>query len=194
MTVIHRFAVKGLCIALMLVISSLPNATLLPYRGSRGETLLTPAPQTVNDSKPLDQGDTARPVENYIERDLAKTQADAEQGNADAQFRLGSMYDLGVGVARDYKLALAWYTKAAEQGNGDAQSALGYLYYEGRGTPQDYKQAYAWSSLAAANEKIEAIHNRNEAASKLSPAELEEAQKMAAELAQQIEKNQADKK
>ncbi|MDP7426472.1 MAG: sel1 repeat family protein, partial [Rhodospirillales bacterium] len=45
----------------------------------------------------------------------------AEQGDADAQNNLGSMYDQGQGVLQDYKTALKWYTLAAEQGDADAQ-------------------------------------------------------------------------
>jgi uncharacterized protein len=33
----------------------------------------------------------------------------AEQGNADAQYNLGGMYDTGQGVPQDYKQAVKWY-------------------------------------------------------------------------------------
>ena len=45
----------------------------------------------------------------------------AEQGNADAQWLLGSMYEEGKGVPQDYKIAVKWYTHAAEQGYARAQ-------------------------------------------------------------------------
>ena len=41
----------------------------------------------------------------------------AEQGDANAQYNLGSMYFDVRGVSQDYKQAVAWYRKAAEQGN-----------------------------------------------------------------------------
>lgn len=56
--------------------------------------------------------------------DLAATQRAAEQGDAEAQFDLGVMYDYGDGVAKDKAKAVYWYTKAAEQGNAEAQKAL----------------------------------------------------------------------
>ncbi len=40
----------------------------------------------------------------------------AEQGNANAQYNLGVMYQQGWGVPRDYKKAVKWFRLAAEQG------------------------------------------------------------------------------
>ena len=40
----------------------------------------------------------------------------AEQGDADAQFNLGTMYGIGLGVPQDFAKAVKWYRKAAEQG------------------------------------------------------------------------------
>ena len=37
----------------------------------------------------------------------------AEQGDVDAQYHLGVMYDNGDGVSQDYKEAVRWYTLAA---------------------------------------------------------------------------------
>ncbi|EET45193.1 Sel1 repeat protein [Neisseria sicca ATCC 29256] len=53
--------------------------------------------------------------------DLQKTLQSAKQGNADAQFNLGLMYDSGRGVRQDYTKAVQWYRKAAEQGVAEAQ-------------------------------------------------------------------------
>jgi len=117
----------------------------------------------------------------------------AEQGDAKSQYNLGVMYDQGQGVPQDYKQAVKWFTKAAEQGVAEAQYNLGALSSNGKGVPQDYKQAYAWFSLAAVDGNKAAVAARNRTESKLTPAALEEAQKMAAELLRQIEKNQAAK-
>ena len=43
------------------------------------------------------------------------------QGDADAQFNLGFMYDNGRGVAQNDAEAVRWYRKAAEQGDAGAQ-------------------------------------------------------------------------
>lgn len=73
----------------------------------------------------------------------------AEKGDADAQFRLGAMYAYGQEVAKDYKQAVRWYTKAAEQGDPRAQIPLGAMYYQGQGVRQDHKQAIKWYTRAA---------------------------------------------
>jgi len=74
----------------------------------------------------------------------------AEQGNADAQVKLGQIYELGLGVAHDYVEALKWYRKAAEQGNADAQYYLGEMYRHGVGVKQDRAEALKWYRKAAA--------------------------------------------
>ena len=48
----------------------------------------------------------------------------AEQGDPDAQYNLGLMYDNGNGVQRNYAEALRWLRMAAKQGFADAQTAL----------------------------------------------------------------------
>ena len=73
----------------------------------------------------------------------------ADQGNADAQFNLGYLYDKGQGVPLDYAQAAFLYRKAAEQGHAWAQYNLGLLYYRGRGVPRDYTEAAAWYRQAA---------------------------------------------
>jgi hypothetical protein len=62
----------------------------------------------------------------------------AEKGDAEAQLRLGWMYEKGDGRAQDYVEAVKWHRKAAEQGNAAAQNELGAMYYKGDGVPQDY--------------------------------------------------------
>ena len=52
----------------------------------------------------------------------------AEQGDADAQYNLGVMYDNGEGVTQDDAEAVKWYRRAAEQGNAFAQHNLGVMY------------------------------------------------------------------
>lgn len=46
---------------------------------------------------------------------------EAEQGDAEMQALLGSMYAEGVGVTQSYVTAREWYEKVAEQGNSEAQ-------------------------------------------------------------------------
>ncbi len=51
----------------------------------------------------------------------------ADQGNAEAQLRLGKMYADGTGVAKDLAEALKWYRKAADHGNVPALNAFAWL-------------------------------------------------------------------
>ena len=51
----------------------------------------------------------------------------AKQGNADAQFSLGAMYEKGEGVPTNYKTAVKWYRLAAKQDRPFAQSNLKHI-------------------------------------------------------------------
>jgi len=55
----------------------------------------------------------------------------AKQGNADAQDKLGWMYEHGKGVPQDYSTALKWYKLAAEQDHLDAISRVATFYQNG---------------------------------------------------------------
>jgi uncharacterized protein len=83
----------------------------------------------------------------------------AEQGNAIDQFNVGTMYDYGQGVTKNYKKAIFWYTKAAQQGFFKAQHNLGVMYENGKGVPQDFKKAIYWYTKAAENGDASAQHN-----------------------------------
>lgn len=74
---------------------------------------------------------------------------DANQGNVNAQFALGAMYELGRGVPQDYPEAVRWFRKAAEQGDANSQSKLGVMYFLGQNVLQDYAEAIRWSRKAA---------------------------------------------
>ena len=73
----------------------------------------------------------------------------AEAGQADAQCKLGEMYDLGRDFAHNMGLALHWYKKAAEQGNSDAQYWLGCLYAGSKCGMHNPDDAAQWMALAA---------------------------------------------
>jgi TPR repeat protein len=105
----------------------------------------------------------------------------ADQGDADAQHNLALMYYNGQGVVQDYKKATHWYTQAAEQGLAEAQNNLGLMYANGRGVVQDNIRAHMWMNIAAANGATTAPKNRDIAAAKMSPQQIERAQQMARE-------------
>jgi TPR repeat protein len=69
------------------------------------------------------------------------------------------LYEQGLGVARDEKLAAEWYAKAADQGHAWAQMSLGLLYVRGRGVPQDYTKAIFWLRNAAERNERRAQYN-----------------------------------
>ena len=72
-----------------------------------------------------------------------------DQGDAQAQTDLGSMYYQGTGVQQDYAKAVELYEKAASQGFADAQNGIGAMYTKGSGVRQDYAKAAQWYEKAA---------------------------------------------
>lgn len=112
---------------------------------------------------------------------LAECQAEAGQGNAIAQFILGSMYENGEGVAQDYKEAMKWYQKAAEQGDADAQYGLGKMYADGSGVAQDYVMSHMWFDIAAEQTYRDASNMRDSVAKIMTPQQIQEAQNLAKE-------------
>ncbi len=82
--------------------------------------------------------------------DLAYTlvRKSAEQGNAEAENELGTMYRLGEGVARDKEEAVRWYQRAAHHGNAEGMFNLGTCHYNGDGVGSNEYAAYVWFLLA----------------------------------------------
>ena len=80
----------------------------------------------------------------------------AEQGNANAQTVLGSMYLRGKkGLSVNYAEAIKWFRKSAEQGNASGQFHLGSQYYKSylksyltKKIDEDGVKAYVWFSMA----------------------------------------------
>jgi TPR repeat protein len=72
----------------------------------------------------------------------------AEQGDPEAQFCLGDMYNNGYGVAKDERKALALFRKSAEQRFAPSQINLGIMYSQGHGVDQDLIEAFMWLNIA----------------------------------------------
>ena len=102
----------------------------------------------------------------------------ASSGSANAQLNLGIMYANGQGVAKNYAEAVKWYGAAAKQGLAAAQYNLALMYTNGHGAPRDYILAYKWFSLSAASGYTEAIKGRDFITARMTPVQLEEAQKL----------------
>lgn len=101
----------------------------------------------------------------------------AKDGDAAAQYELGSFYENAKGDAHDEYAAMKWYEKAATQGKAEAQYRLGMLaegekaarwmlaaanqgmgeaqfrfsvmLAQGNGVRRDFIAAYAWAELAS---------------------------------------------
>lgn len=78
----------------------------------------------------------------------------AEQGFADAQYKLGVMYKYGWGVEQSYEKAAEWYLKAAKQGLAGAQYNLVRMYKNGLGVEQSAEKALEWLQKAANQRRV----------------------------------------
>jgi uncharacterized protein len=107
----------------------------------------------------------------------------AERGNPRAMAMLGYMYENGFGVPQSYDRAVELYTGAAEQGDPTGQHLLGLMYDKGHGVDRDDVVAYKWLSLAAAaaplRERDPYLRIRDAVASKMSPNDIVEGQRLA---------------
>ncbi len=105
----------------------------------------------------------------------------AEKGVAEAQYKLGMLYSMGIGVPLDLVQARQWWEKAAVQRHVSAQYYLGIMYSMGYGVPQDFVQAHKWHSLAAANGHKDAAMLRGVLPNQMTHAQIAEAQRLARE-------------
>jgi len=82
--------------------------------------------------------------------DFKETKAQAEAGDAEAQFNLALMYDVGIGVPQNYAESGKWYRQAAERGVPEAQFALGTRYFKyGSSAKENYSAALRFFRKAA---------------------------------------------
>ena len=102
-----------------------------------------------------------------------------ERGDADVQYSLGVMHDLGQGVRQDYMTAVKWYSLAAEQGQPNAQAALGQMHQNGDGLPKDLIRAYMWYKIAAVAGVKFADEARDVIVGELSSSEIKRARRLA---------------
>jgi TPR repeat protein len=122
---------------------------------------------------------------------LAEFQPLAEQGNADAQYGLASLYRDGRGVPRDDGQAAAWYLRAAEAGSWWATFDLGMLYWgqsraaeAQNGAPNDAMvRVHMWLGIAAATEIVGCVEMgaplRDAAAQSMTAEQIASAQELA---------------
>ncbi|MDF7798773.1 alpha-2-macroglobulin family protein [Pontiellaceae bacterium B1224] len=80
--------------------------------------------------------------------DFDALKSQAETGDAEAQFELGTCYLEGQGVEKDPVLSVQWLQKAAAQDYGPAVVSLVYRYEKGEGVEQDLDEATRWYEKA----------------------------------------------
>jgi len=80
---------------------------------------------------------------------LPAIQKFANDGRAWAQSDLGSLYEDGLVLKKDYDDAVKWDRLAAEQGYPGAQTNLGLMYARGRGVTASRSTAVEWFQRAA---------------------------------------------
>lgn len=117
-------------------------------------------------------------------RAVALFERAAEGGDIESAFNLAKMYEFGMGVQQDDRLATTWYVRAAEMGSRSAQFSASVMYYLGQGVASDRAEAAKWWTLAmgAGGDFAEKIRPTVESAQgKLSPAELDEGKRRAAQ-------------
>ncbi len=73
----------------------------------------------------------------------------AKQGNRDAMYLLGSMYQMGMGVPPSNQDAIAWYRKSADAGKPDAIFMMGVMHEGGAGVPRNVNEAFNWYKKSA---------------------------------------------
>jgi hypothetical protein len=105
-------------------------------------------------------------------------QDSAENGEADAQYKLGLLYLTGNGALQDFAEAAKWLRRAAEQGYALAQYELGLIYRTGYGSAVDPVKSYMWLNLAAAAGIQQAVSARDEVMRSLNSKQLAQAQKI----------------
>ena len=91
------------------------------------------------------------------------------------------MYYHGKEFPQDFGEAAKWFRMGAEQGNAIAQSKFGVMHYYGKGVPQDDVRAHMWFNLSATQGDTLAQNALEAIATRMTPAELSAAQRLARE-------------
>ncbi len=106
------------CVVLGIITSQIPVVHLGNEVKSIDESLTPKQASDVVSHHLRERGDDAVDTEFFLGAFelVKKNRRAAEQGDAEAQYRLGSFYREGFGVQQDDAEAMKWYRKAAEQG------------------------------------------------------------------------------
>jgi TPR repeat protein len=75
----------------------------------------------------------------------------ADRNNPNAEYWLGHMYEIGLGIPKDPNKAIDLYKKAADQNIVAAEARLGAIYLSGDQVPPDFGQAKYYLDRAASH-------------------------------------------
>lgn len=106
--------------------------------------------EVVHTSSPIINGETA---------EFFTFRKSAEEGNTEAQLRIGLMYLHGNEIKKDLNKAFYWVKKSAEQDNVLALYNLSVFYREGIGTAVNYKQEFDALLMSAEQGNKDAQYN-----------------------------------
>jgi uncharacterized protein len=100
-----------------------------------------------------------------------------------AAYALGRCFEFGLGVRQDFLQAAHWYESGARANEGRSQRKLARFLQAGKGLARDPVQAYAWLSLALDGDTGHWFdkEEREELAAMLTPAQLAEGRRLAAQ-------------
>lgn len=83
----------------------------------------------------------------------------AEAGNAEAQFRVGRLYQKGEGQTKNIDTALSWYLRATASQHTRAMNSIGVIYEIGDGVDKKISMAMTYYYIAAEKCQISAQFN-----------------------------------
>ena len=105
-----------------------------------GETGMLPKPTN-----------TAKNLSKYFSDAVMLYKASVVKNKPDWQFKLGCLFEAGLGVDQDYAEAAHWYKLASDQKHDAAHAALGKLHFHGLGVANSTAQAVDLFTISAAN-------------------------------------------
>ncbi len=82
----------------------------------------------------------------------------AKRGNTAAAYKIGEMYEAGLGVPKNYPTAFQWYAASTCTGSKYGEFKLGWFYQYGLGVPKSLEEARAWYEKAARQDNEWAYH------------------------------------
>lgn len=83
------------------------------------------------------------------QKDLATVKAKAAKGDVGSLSLLGQYYYYGLGMPKNYPVALKWLNKAAAKNDVPSMLLLGEMYEQGMGVTKDLKKSLEWTKKAA---------------------------------------------